>query len=204
MNLFYSGPWNMKLTNLILGATFSALALGVGGSQAANLITNGSFETGDFTGWTQGGNTGATFVAASGFDGITAEDGNYFAALGPVGSDGTLSQTFTDTPGATYESIFYLASDGGTPNDFGVTGPGSLFITTMNDIPSSPFVEYFGYFTGSGSDTITFNFRNDPGYQGLDNVSVTAVPEPATWGLMLAGMGVAGAGLRRRRMAATA
>ena len=30
----------------------------------------------------------------------------------------------------------------------------------------------------------------------------TAVPEPATWGLMIAGFGLAGAGLRRRRLAA--
>jgi hypothetical protein len=195
----------MKLTALWLSTALSALALGVSGGQAANLINNGSFENGDFTGWTQGGNTGSTVVASSGFDGITAEDGNYFAALGPIGSDGTLSQTFTDTPGATYESIFYLASDGDTPNDFGVTGPGGLFIATMDDIPASPFVEYYGYFTGSGSDTITFNFRNDPGYLWLDNVSViSVVPEPATWGLMLAGMGIAGASLRRRRIAATA
>jgi hypothetical protein len=183
-----------------------AAILAAGGAHAAaNLITNGSFETGDFTGWTQGGNTGFTGVVTSGFDGITAEDGNYFAALGPVGSDGTLSQTFTDTPGVTYESSFWLASDGDTPNDFSVTGPGTLSLPTQTDIPAQPFEQFFGFFTGSGLDTITFTFRNDPGYLGLDNVSVTStVPEPAAWASMILGLGLAGAALRRRKVIAAA
>jgi hypothetical protein len=35
-----------------------------------------------------------------------------------------------------------------------------------------------------------------------DTVTITAVPEPATWGLMIAGFGLAGAALRRRRAVA--
>jgi hypothetical protein len=34
----------------------------------------------------------------------------------------------------------------------------------------------------------------------IDTLSITAVPEPATWGLMIAGFGLTGATLRRRRM----
>lgn len=187
-------------------AAAAVAALVAGGAHAAvNLITNGSFETGDFTGWTQGGNEGFTGVELSGFDGITAEDGIYFAALGPIGSDGYLSQTFTDTPGVLYESSFWLASDGDTPNDFGVTGPGSLFLPTLVDIPAQPFEEFYGFFVGSGLDTITFNFRNDPGWLGLDNVSVTStVPEPAAWASMILGLGLAGAALRRRKAIAAA
>ncbi len=36
---------------------------------------------------------------------------------------------------------------------------------------------------------------------GLDSLDVSAVPEPAGWALMLAGFGLAAAGLRRRRTA---
>jgi hypothetical protein len=38
---------------------------------------------------------------------------------------------------------------------------------------------------------------------GFPNKPVSAVPEPATWAMMLAGFGLAGAGLRRRRIATT-
>jgi hypothetical protein len=33
----------------------------------------------------------------------------------------------------------------------------------------------------------------------IDNISITAVPEPTTWGLMILGFGAAGSALRRRR-----
>jgi hypothetical protein len=35
---------------------------------------------------------------------------------------------------------------------------------------------------------------------GIDNVSVTGVPEPASWALMILGFGAGGAMLRRRRL----
>jgi hypothetical protein len=38
-----------------------------------------------------------------------------------------------------------------------------------------------------------------PGGKYYDNFSIAAVPEPATWALMLAGMGVLGAAVRRRK-----
>ncbi|MGL4541450.1 MAG: PEPxxWA-CTERM sorting domain-containing protein, partial [Polymorphobacter sp.] len=39
----------------------------------------------------------------------------------------------------------------------------------------------------------------------LDNVSVTAVPEPASWALLIGGFGLVGSALRRaRKRAATA
>jgi hypothetical protein len=86
-----------------LGSTVAMLTLMIGGpASAQNLVANPGFETGDFTGWTQGGNTGATFVTAGPFDGFLPHSGNFFAALGPVGSDGTLSQDLATTPGHSY------------------------------------------------------------------------------------------------------
>lgn len=41
-------------------------------------------------------------------------------------------------------------------------------------------------------------------FTGLDNVSLTAAPEPATWAMMIGGLGLAGAMLRRARRLAAA
>jgi PEP-CTERM motif len=187
-------------------ATAAAAILVAGGAHAAaNLIVNGGFETGDFTGWTAVDPSGETFVSVA-FGPYVPNSGTYFAALGAIGGDGTVSQTFADTPGATYESSFYLANDGDTPNDFTVTGPGSLFLGPLTDLGAFPYTQYFGFFTGSGLDTITFAARNDPGFFSLDDVSVVevSVPEPATWASMILGLGFAGVALRRRKAIAAA
>ena len=43
-----------KFRYLVAGAALAA-AMTVSGAQAAELVTNGGFETGDFTGWATGG-----------------------------------------------------------------------------------------------------------------------------------------------------
>ena len=45
----------MKASPKILLALIAVAALSVAYPAKANLVTNGGFETGDFTGWTQGG-----------------------------------------------------------------------------------------------------------------------------------------------------
>src|SRR5476649_1519528 len=86
-------------------------------SSKAQLL-NGSFETGDFTDWTLGGNTGTTAVESSGWDGYAPENGTYFAALGAIGSLDYLSQTVATTAGQSYILTYYLASNGTIPNEF--------------------------------------------------------------------------------------
>ena len=46
--------------------------------------------------------------------------------------------------------------------------------------------------TGTGTDTLQFDFRDDPAYMALDDVVVATtspVPEPGTVGMLIAGLG---------------
>jgi hypothetical protein len=195
---------------LVLGTAFAMLLpelatanTSICDAVAGNLITNCGFETGDFTGWIHAGNIANTFVEPT-FDGFVANSGVFFATLGPTGSDGTLSQTLTTTPGTEYAVTWYLGSDGQTPNDFTATW-GTTQLFTQTDIPStnSTYTEFTRSVVASAATTtLTFSFRNDPDFLALDDVSVTAaattVPEPGLY--LLLGAGIVGlVEIKRRR-----
>ena len=169
---------------------------------AQNLLTNGSFETGDFTGWTTGGNFEDTEVVSGAFYEYTgALDGNFYAVLGPVGSDGTLSQTFNDLRDSQYTFSFWFASVGDSPSDFSVLWDGAPVLSLTNPNTGANWAQYTFTVTSTGTDTLTFSFRDDPAYLALDNISVTpccaTVPEPSS--LLLLGTGVLGLGGMVRR-----
>jgi hypothetical protein len=183
--------WSLLFTSLSVAAFLPAYA---------DQLVNGGFETGDFTGYTTS-NLNFTTVEASGFDGYASHSGSFFAALGNAGSQGIISQTFSDTAGVQYDFSFYLASNG-SPNTFAASIDGTT-VLGPSDIGTQPYTLYSFLFTGTGSDTISFSERDDPDYLALDDVSVTptvsAVPEPS--GLVLMATGIAGlATAFRRRM----
>jgi hypothetical protein len=141
-------------------------------AQAANLVSNGDFETGDFTGWTVNANSTGVGSGANGTN---------TAFLGNVGGLGSLSQILTTVVGETYTLSYDFLSDGGTPNQFQVQVNGTILFDQTN-IPAQAFTPYSFNFVGTGVDTIQFNERNDPSFLQLDNVvvDVAAVPEPFT------------------------
>src|SRR5437773_4432346 len=74
--------------------------VGAAGQAKADLVVNGGFETGDFTGWTVAASF--TFVdpaspGVGGAGGFATHSGSFYAAMGSVGALGTISQTLSTT-----------------------------------------------------------------------------------------------------------
>ncbi len=185
----------MKALLILAGATLAFATP----AAAQELVTNGDFETGNFAGFTQSGNTGFTGVGAG-----LGTSGSFGASFGPVGSVGSISQTLTTTAGQSYLISFDLQNlSGGTPNFYQVLFDGAQLFSATNSAAFG-YTNFSTNAIASGVSTgLTFNFQHDPSFFRLDNVSVTAVngavPEPATWAMMLIGFGAIGASMRRRR-----
>jgi hypothetical protein len=189
-----------RLARTVLGGMVVTvgLAIGISGpAQAVNLVTNGSFETGDFTGWTLAGNTGFTGVECPGVGFAGPGDGACDAFLGPVGSNGTLSQVLTTIPGRFYVINFDFQPDGGNPSNFSAVWDAQPAIFSVTNAAASPYqVLHFIALATAATTSLTFNFRDDPGFLKLDSVAVS-IPEPGTMALL--GIAMTGLLLRRRK-----
>ncbi|HEY7212587.1 MAG TPA: PEP-CTERM sorting domain-containing protein [Bryobacteraceae bacterium] len=194
------------------------------GAIAGNAVSNCGFETGDFSGWTLAGNLqgGAPPNNFYGVDQAFPNSGSWEAYLGVQGGEGTaigtlgpfleLSQTLNLLPGEYYKVSFFYDQNGPDPSPgyvnyidlrFGGELRGGLI-----DAPNSggvylPVTLVFatsGNAAAAAHTVLQFDFQNDADVWYFDDVSVTAigpVPEPASWGLLLAAAG-AGWLLRRR------
>lgn len=176
----------------------------------ANVITNGGFETGDFTGWSQSGNkfnTGVTSALCPG--GIPAtclpHSGSFAAYFGdtPAG----ISQTVVTDPAATYTLDFWVKMFGSgdppaTPNEFQVVWNGNILTDIVNSADGNWEHMTFSGLSASSSSTLAFNISDFADWIGLDDVTldgVSSAPEPAT--ISLLGLGIALAAVLRRSRA---
>lgn len=183
-----------------------AAAIGLmmtGGADAANIVTNGDFETGTYADWVQGGDTRFMSITSTAAD---VHSGTYAAQFSGLGDNAVLSQTLTTSIGTEYQLTYWLKGDGGTPNDFSVNFAGQTLFSQSN-IAAFGYKEFaYDVIASSSSSTLQFAAHDDPGYFYLDAVSVvavSAVPEPST--LLMGTLGtlfVGGCVARNRRRSA--
>lgn len=187
-----------RLNSAFRIAVVTALCL-ASSAQAINIVTNGGFETGDFSGWSQFGNTAFTGVVTHPHSGVFA------ATFGPVGSLGGISQNISTTPGSLYAVDFWVANEGGTPSEFLFNWDGGAAETDLINSAAFDYTHFSYTLTASSSSTlISFSFRQDPSFMYLDDLNVNAtaidpnpIPEPASFGLF--GLGLAGLSLVSRK-----
>jgi hypothetical protein len=216
-----------SLTTILISAAVAASSTAV---YSANLVANGSFETlpsgglpfgcgtgcsysvDTIPGWVNAGNSGQ-FQPGSSSGNFT-----YFNSV-PDGltvaysNGGPISQVIgvLAVAGTTYN----LSVDFGLRHDQPNPGSATLSLFSGNALATGiaptagNWSTYTASYTATAADagkaiTVTLN---SPGVQGdWDNVILTAVPgagavpEPASWALMLTGFGLAGATMRRRRV----
>ncbi|SDJ65160.1 MULTISPECIES: choice-of-anchor C family PEP-CTERM protein [Bradyrhizobium] len=201
-------------------------------SAQASPFTNGSFETGSapgsfitldggdatsITGWTVGGGSNAVDYIGSYWK---ASDGTRSLDLNGL-VPGSISQTFDVISGQTYRVSFDLAGNpAGGPQFKTLDSTANLtlyspppFDVNGNSLSNMGWLNYSFLFTAtSSSETLTFTSTTS-GYSGnssyptafgpaLDNVSVTAVPEPSTWAMMILGFfGIGFVAYRRKSSA---
>src|SRR5882724_3193448 len=164
-----------------------ALALVVWGTPARatsiNLVANGDFSTGDFTGWDVFGADSIGYVISD------------FAVLTSGTGYGYLEQNVPVVTGHTYKFGFRLGWSLLTPDQFTawadvVNGPVLLDLVDVASPDENAPIEWHSYaylFTATSDTTrIGFRFINLPTAWSLDDVFVTpvATPLPGT-GLML-------------------
>lgn len=199
----YTLPANNSSAQSAFTGKYEASNLVSGGGSLllpGSVVVNGSFETGDFTGWTQVNDTSFSGVSGE-FSGVFPTDGAFQAFFGPVDpGGGGIIQSIATSPGGVYTLTFDLANLFGGPNAFGLFWDGA-FVSIDFDVPGFPYTTLTTNLIASGASTdLGFIFYHEPSYWLLDNISLTTdIPEPESWAMMIAGFGLMGAMMRRRR-----
>lgn len=186
-------------SKFVIGGLFAA-ALFASTAAHANLVSNGGFETGDFTGWT------AAVTAFDGVDGAAPQDGTSAAFFGNTNGTSTISQGLATVAGTKYDVSFWLANEAdvtglAAPNTFLFDWDGAN-VTTLTDASAFGYTQYSFQLTATSALTqLSFAFGHTPAFWDFDSVSVevAAVPEPGSLALTALAGALAVIIPRRRR-----
>lgn len=165
------------------------LTLGLTATARGELVSNGGFETGDFTNWlVQAAPAGSDFAVVNNFAN-TGLHSVLFQGTGP-GHD-EIAQNLATTNGQQYQISFWLHNLGAGNDSFQVVWENSL-VLDLTEIGSEleSWQQHIVNVTAtSNGSELRLKAYDEISAVYLDDVSVTAVPEPAS--AMLLAIGVA-------------
>ncbi len=194
----------------------------------ANLIVNGSFETGSHDGWTFApAETGSYFIVTPTLTsfGYAAQQGDYAAGFGAIeDSMDNIYQSFSTIAGRSYDLAFWLHNSAGWSGSTLVakwdsvvlSGNGNPFLPVTASDESFDWTAYaFNVLATTSETTIMFSGVSNAEWIMIDNVSVVeqilpaststlkiaavSVPDSGTTILLLtAGLGVLALGFKNR------
>jgi len=170
----YSSPNPVSNQYAALGVTFSDLAGTVGAVTGASLNLSGfSGNNVLFATQHQSNDSGDLRI-------------NFLSGTNSVAFDAFLSASY-------YLSAFAYASNGSLINSYTFNGSPNYGVGFHNSISTGTSISYL-LLTSHPNGT-----PNNYGNFSIDNLNVSAVPEPETYAMLLAGLGVIAASVKRRK-----
>lgn len=173
-------------------------------ASASNIVLNPGFETDAFAPWVVNPSSSFPWVVTG--PSANGHTGQFYASTGCVGAQcitpdpniagAWLYQDLVTTNGQSYNLSFWYSPDSGTPNQLRVLWGGSQVLDLVNLPGGSTYTQYTvaGLLATGSTMRLEFLGRQDPGFNGLDDVCVdtpngicaspTAVPEPTSLVLM--------------------
>jgi hypothetical protein len=132
-----------------------------------NVLTNGGFETGSFSGWTQFGATDHTDVT-----GVAAHTGLFGGRFGPVEHTGGIQQVVPAAAGAPLVIDFWYSSFD-SPQSFSVDLGGVTLVSFVDDQEHVTPTEFtIPVLAPTANPVLRFTCRNDPDFIFLDDIRV--------------------------------